>query len=164
MHRIPPASIANSTSFLATYLRGTPPFNFESTEFSEINCKTRQTKMAAPIMRCIFFVFVPRWTFYCRSEMLLHTWLHCCLVWSPIYALHSLAVRAIHCQVLLFVFELVANVEANVVNNNNDWSSPTCRVAMPTKTNGNAISATSQEITSQEPLVRVVYDASRTHH
>jgi hypothetical protein len=31
-------------------------------------------------------------------------------------------------------------------------------------TNGNAISTTSQEITSQEQLVRVVYEASGTHY
>ena len=69
-----------SPSFLATFQRGTPPFGhihsgfWESIEISEVNRTTRQTKMTAPIMRCIFFVFVPRWSF----EMLLHTWLHCC--------------------------------------------------------------------------------------
>ena len=37
---------------------------------------------------------------------------------------------------------------------------------MPTTTNGNAISATYQEITSQEQLMRVVYDFRHlgTHH
>ena len=35
---------------------------------------------------------------------------------------------------------------------------------LPTKRNGNAISATSQEIISEEQLRRVVYDASRTQH
>ena len=35
---------------------------------------------------------------------------------------------------------------------------------MQTKKDGNVITATSQEITSQEQLVRVVYNASGTHH
>ena len=35
---------------------------------------------------------------------------------------------------------------------------------MPTKTNRNAIGATSQEIRSQEQLGRAVYDASQTHY
>ena len=40
-------------------------------------------------------------------EMLLHTWLHCCFIRSPIYALNGLVVRSIQCKVVLFVFELV---------------------------------------------------------
>ena len=35
---------------------------------------------------------------------------------------------------------------------------------MTTTTNGNAISATSQEMTSQEQLVRLVYEPPQTHH
>ena len=67
------------------------------------------------------------------------------LIRSPINALHGLAVHAVQCQVLFA----------------NDFF-PTRRVAMLTKTN--AVSATSQEITSQEQLVRVVSYAPRTHH
>ena len=66
MPHTPPAQVAKSgksPSFFAAFHRGTPPLGpshsgfWESTEFSEVDRTIRQTKMAAPVKRCISLYF-----------------------------------------------------------------------------------------------------------
>ena len=65
-----------------------------------------------------------------------------------------------HGLLLLGLFSSWFAQEANEANNNNDCSSQTHRVTMPT----NAFSATCQEINSEEKLMRMVCEASGTQH
>ena len=88
VHHPHEVQIGKSHSFLAAFHRETPLLvgptrDSESTEFSEVGCTTRGTIMAAPVKRCIFFVFEH---------------------FNVVYALHGLAVQ---CKVMSFVFELV---------------------------------------------------------
>ena len=92
-------------SLLAKFHRGTSPFGrshsdfWESTEFSVDNHITQQIMMAAPVMRCIFFV-VGHFNvdFKCYSHLI--------TCFKPVTGLcmHCLFVCAIQCKVLLFVF------------------------------------------------------------
>ena len=60
------------------------------------------SKMAVPVMRCLL-VGCFNLDFKCSYTLDYIA----ALIRSPIYALHGLALRAIQCKVLLFVFELV---------------------------------------------------------
>ena len=94
--------VRKSPSFLAAFHGGAPPF-VRALRVSRVQWWRFQQKCLCPL-RDLFSLYLYHVGHFKYSYALDNI---ATLFRSPMYALHGLALRAIQCQVVLFVFELV---------------------------------------------------------
>ena len=97
-----------SPSFLEAFLWGTPPFCLHLSEFWEYTESSDDAlkRMFAPVKRIIFFVFVPRWSFF---MLILNAFTHLMtlLLYSGHQFIHCMGLECVQRNVKLCCLELV---------------------------------------------------------